>query len=205
MKKHNLQLLILVSCITLTTTTKAQVQLSAGPEIGFTAAGIYSADDDVFAGINGHFGGTLHLQFGNYFAVRPSVLFKSGSMTNTDYDDTKISMTRISVPIPVMYSYIFGNNSNLFAGLGPNLMYALSGKTKSSYKNGNISFGSKSGQWKPLDIGLHVKGGFQFPGGIAISTFCNFGFTNLANNDDKVKTLDAIGLSIGYMFGGSED
>ncbi|HTN08934.1 porin family protein [Agriterribacter sp.] len=205
MKKHNLKLLTAAICITITTTIRAQVQLSIGPEAGFSAAGLYSADDDVFAGINGHFGGTLHLQFGNYLAVRPSVLFKLGSMTNTDYDDFKISMTRISVPIPVMYSYIFGNNSNLFAGLGPNLMYALSGKTKDGSESRNISFGSNPGQWKPLDVGLHVKGGFQFPGGIAISTFCNFGFTNLANNGDKVKTLDAIGFSVGYMFGGSED
>ncbi|HRO47479.1 porin family protein [Agriterribacter sp.] len=205
MKKANLKLLVVIICITLTTAAKAQVQLSAGPEVGFTAAGIYSADDDVFAGINGHFGGTLRLQFGNYLAVRPSVLFKLGSMTNTDYDDTKISMTRISVPIPVMYSQIFGNNSNLFVGLGPNLMYALSGKMKNSYGSGDISFGSNPGQWKPFDVGLHLKGGFQFPVGIALSTFCNFGFTNLANNGDKAHTLDAIGFSVGYMFGGNAE
>lgn len=205
MKKHKLKPLILAICITLTITAKAQPQISVGPEAGFTAAGLYNADDDVFAGLNGHFGGTIQLQFGNYLAVRPSLLLKFGSMTHTDYDDLKISMTRISVPIPVMYSHIFGNNSNLFAGLGPNLMYALSGKAKDSDGTTKITFGSNPGQWKPFDIGLHLKGGFQFPAGIAFSTFCNIGFTNLANNGDKAKTLDAIGLSIGYMFGASGD
>ncbi|MCO5240506.1 MAG: PorT family protein [Chitinophagaceae bacterium] len=200
MKTHNLKLLILSISITIVTSLKAQVSVGVGPEVGFSAAGLYTDENNVFAGVNGHFGATVHVQFGNFLAIRPSVLFKLGSMTNKDYDDTKISLIRVSVPIPVMYSHVFRNNSNLFVGAGPNLTYALSGKIKTDYGSSKISFGRRSGQMKSSDIGLHLKGGFQFPSGVALSTFCNIGFTNLANNGDKLKTLDAIGFSLGYMF-----
>lgn len=206
MKCFNPKLLIAVFCFASFLTTKAQVQVSAGPEVGFTAAGLHiEEDDEIFAGANLHFGGTARIQFGKHFAIRPSVLLKLGNMSNSDYDDVKVSMTRISVPIPILYSHLFGNNSNLFVGAGPNLMYSLSGKIKSGSESIKIPFGSNSGEWKPLDVGLHLKGGFQFPNGLALSTFANFGFTNLANDGNKIKTLDAFGLSIGYMFGGRED
>ncbi|MGN6494920.1 MAG: porin family protein [Agriterribacter sp.] len=198
------KLILAAICITASITANAQVEVTAGPEAGFTAAGLYTDDDDVYAGINGHFGGTARIQFGNHFAIRPSVLLKIGSMTNTDYDDTKISLTRISVPVPILYSKIFGNNSNLFVGAGPNLMYALSGKQKFGSESQSISFGKNETDLKPFDVGLHLKGGFQFPNGLALSTFANFGFTNLANDGSSARSLDAIGFSIGYMFGGSE-
>jgi hypothetical protein len=35
---------------------QAQAQVSVGPEVGFTAAGLYSNEDDVYAGINVHAG-----------------------------------------------------------------------------------------------------------------------------------------------------
>lgn len=205
MKSTTYTLLLAVFCTFATLSTNAQVEVTAGPEAGFTASGLYADNDDVSAGINGHFGGTARLQFGNYFAIRPSVLLKFGRMSNTEYDDTKLSLTRIAVPIPIMYSQIFNNGGNLFAGAGPNLMYALSGKVSNDYGSGKIEFGNKAGQMKRLDVGLHAKAGYQFASGLALSTFVNFGFTNLVNESGaKLRSLDAIGFSIGYMFGGSE-
>lgn len=182
---------------------KSQAQVTIGPEVGFTAAGLYSDEEDIYAGFNFHVGGTAHIQINDFLAVRPSVLFKSGNMTNADYNDEQISLNRISIPVPVMYSHVFENSSTLFAGVGPNFMYNLSGKSKYGGESAKIEFGSNQGQLKPFDMGIQFKGGYQFANGLALSTFLNLGMSNLSNEQSGTfKSMDAIGFSIGWMFGG---
>ena len=181
---------------------KANAQVTIGPEVGFTASGLYSSESDVFAGINLQGGVTAHLQVADFLAVRPSLLFKTGTMVDADYDSYKMSLSRLAVPIPVLYSKVFDNGNTLFAGAGPNFMLNLSGKFKYDGDSEKIEFGSGEEQMKRFDLGLHVKGGFQFSNGIALSTFFNYGFSNLSNaSEGKVRSLDAIGFSIGWMFG----
>jgi hypothetical protein len=183
---------------------KAQAQVSVGPEVGFTAAGLYSDESDVYAGINLHVGATAHFQLTDFLAVRPSLLFKTGSMTYADYSDETYSMNRISLPVPIMYSHVFGNSSTLFGGLGPNFMYNLSGKYKSEGVSSKLEFGSNEGQMKRFDMGLQFKGGYQFANGLSLSTFLNLGMSNLSNvPGNNLKTMDALGFSIGWMFGGN--
>jgi hypothetical protein len=93
----------------------------------------------------------------------------------------QISLTRISIPVPVMYSHVFDNGSMLFAGAGPNFMYSFSGKYKYGSESQKIEFGSGEEQMKPFDIGLHLKAGYQFAPGLVLSSFFNAGFTNLNN------------------------
>ena len=183
---------------------KAQAQVSVGPEVGFTAAGLYNEESDVYAGVNLHVGATAHFQLTDFLAVRPSLLFKTGTLTSADYNDEKYSMNRISIPVPIMYSHIFGNSSTLFAGLGPNFMYNLSGKYKVVGVSEKMEFGSNEGQMKRFDMGLQLKGGYQFANGLSLSSFFNLGLTNLSNSSDtKVRSMDAVGFSIGWMFGGN--
>jgi len=183
---------------------KAQAQVSVGPEVGFTAAGLYNEESDVYAGVNLHVGATAHFQLTDFLAVRPCLLFKTGTLTSADYNDEKYSMNRISIPVPIMYSHIFGNSSTLFAGLGPNFMYNLSGKYKVAGVSEKMEFGSNEGQMKRFDMGLQLKGGYQFANGLSLSSFFNLGLTNLSNSSDtKVRSMDAIGFSIGWMFGGN--
>lgn len=206
MKSIFFKLLIAAIFLSQALITNAQITVSVGPEAGFTASGLYTNDqNDVYAGLNGHVGGTAHIQFGRFLALRPSVLFKFGSMAHTDYTEQKISFNRIAVPMPVLFSYVFRNDAILFVGAGPNFQYALSGKTTYDSTK-NISFGNGPNDWKRMDIGLHLKGGFQFPAGIGISTFANIGFTGIANSEySQIRSLDAIGLSVSYMFGGRRD
>jgi hypothetical protein len=55
---------------------RAAAQISFGPEVGFTASGLYN-DNDVYAGVNLHVGATAHFQLTDFLAVRPSLLFKT--------------------------------------------------------------------------------------------------------------------------------
>ncbi|MBX3242307.1 MAG: PorT family protein [Chitinophagaceae bacterium] len=204
--KHTIYRLLLAAvCMTGATQTQGQ-QISVGPELGFTASGVYYSQDELYAGLNGHIGATAHLQFGRFFAIRPSLLYKFGSLSDPDDREYKFSFNRISLPVPLLFSYVFDNSSNLFVGAGPSLMYSLSGKAYMPGSQTNLSFGRNIGQIKPLDVGVHLKGGFRFPGGFALSAFANFGVTNLDNRSDYTfKSMDAIGLSFGYMFGGRND
>lgn len=59
--------------------SKTQAQVSVGPEIGFTASGLYN-DNDIYAGLNYHAGVTAHFQLTDFLAIRPSLLFKAGDM-----------------------------------------------------------------------------------------------------------------------------
>lgn len=185
---------------------QVQAQVSVGPEAGFSAAGLYSNEDDVYAGVNVHAGATAHIQLGSFFAIRPSLLFKTGSMAWADDNTEKIALNRVSIPVPIMYSHVFDNGGILFAGAGPNFMYSLSGKYKYSSESQKIEFGKGEDEMKPFDMGLQLKGGYQFASGLALNTFFNLGLSNLNNvQGQKVKSLDAIGFSIGWMFGGGSD
>lgn len=81
-------------------------------------------------------------------------------------------------------------------------MYTLSGKYSYDGITEDIQFGKGEGEMKRMDIGVQIKGGYQFANGIALSTFFNFGATNLSNVDgQKLRSLDAVGFSVGWMFG----
>jgi hypothetical protein len=182
---------------------KNQAQLSIGPEAGFSAAGLYNSED-VYAGVNLHIGATAHFQINDFLAVRPSLLFKTGTMVWADDEDEKISLTRISIPVPIMYSHVFNNSNMLFGGVGPNFMYNLSGKNSSYGESMKMEFGDNPGQMKRFVMGLHLKGGYQFANGLALSAFFNLGLSNLSNEPgENLKSLDAVGFSLGWMFGGS--
>jgi hypothetical protein len=61
---------------------------------------------------------------------------------------------------------------------------------------------------KRLDLGLHAKGGFQFGMGLSLNLFFNAGLRNLASEnafDYQIRSLDAFGFSIGWMFGGNNN
>lgn len=207
--KHPLLKLAFMACsLVVFKQSNAQVSASFGPEIGFTASGLYDEDADVQAGLHGHIGGTAHIQFGRFFAVRPSVLFRTGTFQEDVEDDYKMTLHRLVVPVPVLFSYQFDNNGKIFVGAGPNFGLHLGGNVKDYNENKTkLKFGSSADDHlKKLDIGLHIKTGYQFGNGIALSLFFNNGFTNLnPASDYKVRSMDAIGFSFGWMFGGRND
>ena len=170
MKKITFTFIILVNCLFLFT-TQSDAQVMFGPSAGFTAAGLYTSDNNVYAGINGQIGATAHFQITDFLAVRPSLLYRFGSMANSNDINDKISLNRIAIPVPIVYSHIFPNNGILFGGLGPNFMYNLSGSQQNYYQNGDISFSGDNAQMQRFDVGLDFTGGYQFSSGLSLSLF----------------------------------
>jgi hypothetical protein len=205
MKKFTFRLFIVASCLFLFI-TQSDAQVMVGPSAGFTAAGLYTNNNDVYAGVNGQVGVTAHFQITDFLAVRPSVLYKFGSMANSNDNTDKISLNRIAIPVPIVYSHVFPNNGILFGGLGPNFMYTLSGTQENYYQSGDISFSGDSPQMQRFDVGLDVTGGYQFSSGLSLSLFFNAGLSNISKvPDNTIHSLDAFGFSIGWMFGSASN
>jgi len=205
MKKITFTFIILVNCLFLFT-TQSDAQVMFGPSAGFTAAGLYTSDNNVYAGINGQIGATAHFQITDFLAVRPSLLYRFGSMANSNDINDKISLNRIAIPVPIVYSHIFPNNGILFGGLGPNFMYTLSGTRENYYQNGDINFSGDNAQMQRFDVGLDFTGGYQFSSGLSLSLFFNAGLSNLSKvPDNTLHSLDAFGFSIGWMFGSASN
>jgi hypothetical protein len=205
MKKFTFQFFILANCLFLFI-TQSDAQVMFGPSAGFTAAGLYTNNADVYAGVNGQIGVTSHFQITDFLAVRPSVLYKFGSMANSNDNTDKISLNRIAIPVPIVYSHVFPNNGILFGGLGPNFMYNLSGTQQNYYQTGKINFSGDSAQMQRFDVGLDFTGGYQFASGLSLSLFLNAGLSNISKApDNTVHSLDAFGFSIGWMFGSASN
>jgi hypothetical protein len=189
--------------------SNAQVSATYGPEVGFTASGLYdSYNSEISAGVNVHFGGTAHIQVGDFFAVRPSVLFQTGTFKNPDYDGQSTHLSRISIPIALLFSKKFSSDNKLYVGFGPNIKYAITGKSNNNIDQimRDIKFGSSStDEMKRLDFGVHFRAGFDFARGASLGLFLNYGLTNLDPHGSPYtnKAIDAIGFSFAWMFGGS--
>jgi len=201
MKKFTPRFFILANCLFLFI-TQSDAQIMVGPSAGFAAAGLYTNNSDVYAGVNGQVGVTAHFQITDFLAVRPSILYKFGSMANSNDNTDKISLNRIAIPVPIVYSHVFPNNGILFGGLGPNFMYNLSGTQQNYYQSGDINFDGVSPQMQRFDVGLDFTGGYQFASGLSLSLFLNAGLSNISKvPDNTMHSLDAFGFSIGWMFG----
>ncbi|HET7000645.1 MAG TPA: outer membrane beta-barrel protein [Puia sp.] len=205
MKKFAYGFIILVNCL-FVFNTQSNAQVMFGPSAGFTAAGLYTNDDNVYAGINGQIGATVHFQITDFLAVRPSVLYRFGSMANSNDNTDKISLNRIAIPVPIVYSHIFPNNGILFGGVGPNFMYNLSGTQENYYQSGKIIFSGDNAQMQRFDVGLDFTGGYQFSKGLSLSLFLNAGLSNISKSPGTtLHSLDAFGFSIGWMFGNASN
>jgi hypothetical protein len=204
--KTLLSLSLALFCLLFSSNTQAQVSTSFGPEIGFTASGLYDKyNEEVTAGLHIHAGATAHIQIGDFFAVRPSLLFQTGKFENPDYPDQTTKLTRISIPVAILFSKNFENENKMYFGAGPNFKYSIAGKTNNNFESEmrKIKFGTaNTDDMKPFDLGLHFRGGFDFSRGLSLGLFLNWGLSNLDPHGEpyKMNALDAFGFSLAWMF-----
>lgn len=209
MKNLSLFFAVAIAGLFYSSEANAQATVTYGPELGFTASGLYDkSNEDIYAGLHVHGGVTAHVQVGGFFAIRPSLLFQTGKFENPDYGDVSTKLTRIYVPVPLLFSKNFENDNKLYFGAGPYIKYAIAGKSNNNidYDMHKIKFGnSTTDEMKRPDVGLHFRGGFDFSRGTSLGLFLNWGLNNIdpRGTDYKLKSIDAIGFSFAWMFGGN--
>ena len=205
---------------------QAQVTVKAGPELGFGFAYLYTqtynaGEDDYFGGF-GHIGGTMELQIGRFFQIRPSLMFESRSTSDgNDYygsgDNQRIINNNLFLPVDFMYTAIGRRSGNkFFIGLGPYFAYTLGGSIRTDDpttgypQSRSLNLGSGvNDDMIASDIGIDFKLGFETRNGF----FMNFGFnTGLLNRAPDnlqyygdIKSSELFSFGLGYMFGKKEE
>jgi len=204
--------------------SNAQVTAKVGPEFGLGINSMVISDhyngDEVYAGGFVQVGGTADIQFGRWFAIRPSLMFNfntNESGDDIDYSD-RINTSNIYLPVDALATFRFRNGSKMFVGFGPYMSYTLGGKYKYHVYdiNGNyvertesLKLGTGTDKhMKPLDLGLNFKMGFQMRNNLFMNFSFNLGITDRAPHDIdgyKIKDQQLFAFGIGYLFGPKEE
>jgi hypothetical protein len=187
---------------------QAQVEVTYGPELAGSFVGLVDDSEVLYAGLDGQVGGAAHVQIGRFFAVRPSVFFRTTTMIDAYDSEYKMSLLRTGMHLPLLFSYNFEGGSKVFVGAGPSMMFHLGGKVQDyNSDKRDLEFGTgDEDDMKPVDIGLHLKAGFQFSRGLSLNLFFTNSLADLrpvAEDYGKLKMMDAFGFGIGWMFGGN--
>ncbi len=143
--------------------------------------------------------------------------FGGGSFKETFSGKSNLGF--INVPVKIYYKFPAGESSFMI-GAGPYLGIGITGKskgtsvtettiggstTRSEEKfDEKVKFGSADDEAKRINFGAGVNLALQMANNIKIGAYTNIGLANLNNSDlTKTKTI-SFGLTIGYVFGGSD-
>ncbi|SMD44488.1 Outer membrane protein beta-barrel domain-containing protein [Aquiflexum balticum DSM 16537] len=187
----------------------SQFGIQAGP-VGTLGEAFETAD-----GLD-KLGGTIGFTFGAFYnvaltkniAIQPSVNYLNRRWGDEleDLDTGDITNTSMSInylEIPVQLVYHSEEETGVFAGIGPSLMYGLSGKRTVDF-NGNrtstdYEFGSGANQESPMTIGFNLMFGYDF-GKILMGLNYGSGLTNQATDNRDQGNGSHLALRVGYTF-----
>lgn len=124
--------------------------------------------------------------------------------------DGKETLNYLEVPLNITYSLPAGSNK-VFLGAGPSFGLGLSGKYKFTTKfpgqpteteEGDTNFGGDEVEddYKPLDLGLNINGGFQLTSGFFLKLAYTFGLSNLSHDSETSHKNKGFSFSVGYLF-----
>lgn len=119
----------------------------------------------------------------------------------------KYRLNYINVPLNIVYRHKLGQGK-IFAGLGPELAFGLSGKGKGdNNQNVKIKFDGKDEMssdfihLKALDFGLSFCLGYQLNNGLLLNGGYFLGLTDIDPNKDFDWKNHGFSIKLGYLFG----
>ncbi len=146
----------------------------------------------------------------NFIQKGYKISFSEDFGTGTFAFDGKETLNYLEVPLNVTYSLRAGTNT-VFLGAGPSLGLGLSGKSKltstqpgqpTTTEEEDTSFGGDETKddYKPLDLGLNINGGFQLTNGFFLKLAYTFGLSNLSHEPEASYKNKGFAFSVGYFF-----
>ncbi len=122
----------------------------------------------------------------------------------------KETLNYLEIPLNVTYSLPAGTNT-VFLGAGPSVGLGLSGKYDftttipgqgTESEEGDTNFGGDEAEddYKPLDLGLNINGGFQMTNGFFVKLAYTFGMSNLSHDSESSYKNKGFSFSLGYLF-----
>ena len=192
--------------------------IAFGPELGLNMAnmavksGGTTASTSFKAGLA--IGGVVDFGFTKNIYLQPGVFFLMNGCNFSGSGAYSVSgsydINTIQVPINVEYKLNKPGGNRLFFGIGPYIGYNISGTQKTGSTSTTLTIGSDSASGatiKALDFGAGINIGYQIAKGFFARAHYQMGFANLAEkgtgaNSSNSMTTSAIGVTIGYLFGG---
>jgi hypothetical protein len=174
----------------------------------------FSISADTKIGITG--GVFFDIPVSKNFSFQPALNFVQKG-TQYDYSDMgfteegKTTVNYLEIPLNVLFNYNVAGGT-FFAGAGPSVAFALSGREK--YDDGiqsydeEISFGNDpdNDDMRGLDIGANILGGFRLSNGFFISTGFNGGLINLlpGGSDEGSVKSNYFTVRLGFLLKGGK-
>lgn len=170
--------------------------------------GSFSIEPDWKAGFQA--GVFLDCALTSQLSIIPELLFTQRGCKLSDEDEDSgvkatntLTLNYLQLPINLAYKLDLGSGQQLFPFVGLYAGYGISGKMKvkaGSYSaSGDVEFGSKDDEVKPLDFGLNIGVGYQYSS-ILFKLQYNLGLANLDNEDDCTTKNKNLAISVGFMF-----
>ncbi|MBL7741726.1 MAG: PorT family protein [Chitinophagaceae bacterium] len=157
-------------------------------------------------------GAIANIAAGKNFVVQPGIFWTQKGTKDEESEGGstyKISLTNNYVEIPVNFLYSSGG---FFAGAGPSIAFAVSGKWKyeldGEKETESANFGnSDDDDMKGLDLGANILAGYSSPGGFLVMLNFNQGLNNLVPGEADGAKLKShyFGIRLGYMLKGKKD
>lgn len=146
----------------------------------------------------------------NFIQKGYKIAFSEDFGTGTFALDGKETLNYLEIPLNVNYTLPAGTNK-VFLGAGPSIGLGLSGKYKltttvpgqpTETEEGDTKFGGDEAEddYKPLDLGLNINGGFQMTNGFFIKLAYTFGLNNLSHDSEASHKNKGFSFSLGYLF-----
>lgn len=144
-------------------------------------------------------GGFAKIEFGEYFALQPELLFSySEAKVNTSGDKTRFKYASVEIPVYAIGQFSVGRGK-LFAGIGPNIGYGFSIDSKTEkLPEGNPN--ENKLELSHLYMGGGVLVGYEFHNGISINAGYKLGYDLSSKSRESGADTQTISLGVGYRF-----
>lgn len=212
------KIFVLLCATVFALTASAQVTWNVKAGIGSAWNVINAPSGSSKPHIVGKLGVGIETPLSNNLSFMPSLEFAiKGSKRESKWGDAslseKLNLTYIQLPIMAAYRFNATNRINVVAKLGPYFAYALSGKVKTTYIEGEHAYiegGFEDGDYdffkdnegrKRFDAGLIIGVDFEFNRFVAGLEY-ERAFTNYFEDNEygvKIKNSAAY-ITVGYKF-----
>ena len=185
---------------------------------GASLANMHLKSQDISISVDNKIGLTVgvfaDVAMSENFSFQPALNYvqkgAKNKMTDIDYE-SKITLNYIELPLNFLFKPDMAK-VRFFAGGGPSIAYALSGKEKETDNGVTNTYKYKFGNnpdehdLKAMDFGANFLTGIETKGGFLVAINYNLGLSNLApggSSDGTVKSR-YFGFKVGYMLKGKK-
>lgn len=144
-------------------------------------------------------GGFVKIEFGEYFALQPELLFSyTESKITSAGEKTKFKYASMEIPVYALGQFNVGKGK-VFIGVGPNIGYGFSIDTETE-KLPDWDVNANKLELSHWYIGGGTIASYEFRNGLSINASYKLGFDLSSKNKTGGADTQTISLGVGYRF-----